>query len=60
MNFYNPYMGFYPYASMPTKTGLFSNLFKNGFNLSSIISGTQKTLNIINQTIISILEIVRK
>ena len=51
MNFYNPYMGFYPYASMPTKTGLFSNLFKNGFNLSSIISGTQKTLNIINQTI---------
>lgn len=50
MNFYNPYMSFYPYASMPTKTGLFSNLFKN-FNLSSIVSGTQKTLNIINQTI---------
>lgn len=52
MNFYNPYMGFYPYASMPTKTGLFSSLFKGkGFNLGSIISGTQKTLNIINQTI---------
>ncbi len=52
MNFYNPYMGFYPYANVPTKTGILSSLFKgNGFNLGSIISGTQKTLNIINQTI---------
>ena len=52
MNFYNPYMGFYPYVSVPAKTGIFSSLFKgNGFSLSSIISGTQKTLNIINQTI---------
>ena len=52
MNFYNPYMGFYPYTNVPTKTGILSSLFKgNGFNLGSIISGTQKTLNIINQTI---------
>ena len=52
MNFYNPYMGFYPYTNVPTKTGILSSLFKgNSFNLGSIISGTQKTLNIINQTI---------
>lgn len=31
--------------------GLFSNLFKNGINWSSILSGTQKTLNIANQAI---------
>ena len=52
MNYYNPYMSFFPYASTPAKTGLFSTLFKSGkFNLGSIISGTQKTLSMINQAI---------
>lgn len=52
MNYYNPYMGFYPYVANPAKTGLFSSLFKGGkFSLGSIISGTQKTLGFINQAI---------
>ncbi len=50
MNYYYPYMGYYPFASIPQKTGLFSSLFKSG-GLSSIISGTQKTLGVINQAI---------
>ena len=52
MNYYNPYMGIYPYISTTAKTSLFSSLFKNGtFSFSSIINGTQKTLGIINQAI---------
>lgn len=52
MNYYNPYMGFYPYISAPAKTGLFSSLFKGGkLSLGSIMSGTQKTLGFINQAI---------
>ena len=52
MNYYNPYIGFYPYVSTPAKTGLFNSIFKGGkFNLGSIISGTQKTLNFMNQAI---------
>lgn len=51
MNYYNPYFSAYPYAAQAaTKTGLFSRLF-GGINMSSILSGTQKTLNIVNQTI---------
>lgn len=50
MNYYYPYMGYYPFASIPQRTGLFSSLFKGG-GLSSIISGTQKTLGVINQAI---------
>lgn len=53
MNYYNPYFG-YPYMSAPTSsasTGLFGSLFKNGLNWSTILSGTQKTLNIANQAI---------
>lgn len=52
MNYYNPYFGT-PYINMPhtTSGGLFSNLFKNGINWSSILTGTQKTLNIANQAI---------
>lgn len=53
MNYYNPYFS-YPYMSAPSAAssgGLFSNLFKNGINWSSILSGTQKTLNIANQAI---------
>lgn len=44
MNFYNPYMYGIPAAA--SKVGLLSRL-----NLGSIISGTSKTLNFINQTI---------
>lgn len=51
MNYYNPYFSAYPYvASTATKTGLINRLF-GGINMSSILSGTQKTLNIVNQTI---------
>lgn len=44
MNFYNPY-----FYSMPTESGLSSILSK--FSLSSIINGTSKTLNLVNQAI---------
>lgn len=52
MNYYNPYYS-YPYmaTSATTNSGLFSKLFSNGFNWSSILSGTQKTLNVVNQAI---------
>lgn len=50
MNFYNPYMSSMPYLSAPAKTGIFGNFFSN-FRFSSLISGTQKTLNFINQAI---------
>ena len=46
MNFYNPYYMPYNVASK----GLFSNLFGK-ISFSSILSGTQKTLNIVNQAI---------
>ena len=43
---------FYPnmYSRMGLSKGLFSNLFKN-FSLSGFLSGTSKTLNVINQAI---------
>ena len=51
MNYYNPYFG-YPYMRAPvTSGGFLSKIFKGGFNWSSLLSGTQKTLNIVNQTI---------
>ena len=43
MNFYNPY-----FSSLPTTTG--SSLLSK-INISSIINGTSKTLNLINQAI---------
>lgn len=46
MNFYNPYYMPYNMASR----GLFSNLFR-GINFTSILNGTQKTLNVVNQAI---------
>lgn len=46
MNYY-PY---FPYSSMPVKTGFFKNIF-NGFNFSNLLNGTQKTLNVVNQAI---------
>ena len=54
MNYYNPYFNMYPYMTNGmTKPGIFSRLFGGlkGINFSSILSGTQKTLNIVNQTI---------
>jgi hypothetical protein len=52
MNFYNPYFIPYGYASR----GLFSNLFR-GINFSSILNGTSRTLNVINQAIPVVKEI---
>lgn len=51
MNYY-PYMNVmnFPYSSIPTKTGVFTNLFK-GINFSSILNGTSKVLNVANQAI---------
>lgn len=48
MNYYMPFNAM-PYQ--PESIGLFSRIFKNGINWSSILTNTQKTLNIINQTI---------
>lgn len=49
MNYY------FPYSNIPmstsTNAGLLSKIFKNGINWSTILSNTQKTLNIVNQTI---------
>ena len=50
MNYYYPYLGYYPYMTIPQRTGLFSSLFRGG-GLSSLISGTQRTLGVINQAI---------
>lgn len=50
MNYY-PYFNSVPYVNVPiVKEGLFKRLF-SGINFSSILNGTQKTLNIVNQTI---------
>lgn len=54
MNFYNPYYNMYPYVtSQVAKPGIMSRLFGGlkSINFSSILSGTQKTLGIVNQTI---------
>ena len=50
MNYYNPYFNVYPYMNTAPKIGLFSRIFGN-FNFGNLLSGTQKTLNIINQSI---------
>lgn len=51
MNYYNPYFNMMPYMSAAPKVGLFSRIFGGNLGISSILSGTQKTLNIVNQTI---------
>lgn len=51
MNYYNPYYSAFPYTSVAPKLGLFSRIFGKNFNFATILSGTQKTLNIVNQTI---------
>ena len=53
MNYYNPYF-MYPYMTNTiSRPGLFSRIFGGirGINFGNILSGTQKTLNIVNQTI---------
>ena len=50
MNYYFPY-GTMPYIENSASTGLLSKIFKKGINWSTILSNTQKTLNIVNQTI---------
>lgn len=51
MNYYNPYFSALPYMSVAPKLGLFSRLFGGNLSFGTILSGTQKTLNIVNQTI---------
>ena len=52
MNYYNPYFT-YPYMPTVTQTsgGILSKLFGKGINWSSLLSGTQKTLGVVNQAI---------
>ena len=54
MNYYTPYFNMYPNAAIPmttsTSRGLFSRLFGR-INLGTILTNTQKTLNIVNQAI---------
>lgn len=50
MNYYNPYF-IYP-TMAPARTGLIKGLFSGrNFSLSSIMSGTQRALNLVNQAI---------
>ena len=50
MNYYMPY-GITPYIEGTRNVGLLSRIFKNGINWSTILTNTQKALNIVNQTI---------
>lgn len=54
MNYYNPYFSMIPFNYTPTLINnsprFFSRIFNSG-SLSSIINGTKKTLDIVNQTI---------
>lgn len=54
MNYYNPYLYTMPttLASSAPKVGLLSRIFgRSGATLSSILTGTQKVLNVANQAI---------
>ncbi len=53
MYYYNPYFNMYPYINTVSRPSIFGRLFGGirGINFSSILSGTQKTLNVVNQTI---------
>lgn len=58
MNYYFPYGTGSPFMNIPkASNGLFGKFFKNGINWSKILNGTQRTLNIINQTIPTIKQI---
>ena len=52
MNFYNPYYYAIPTNYIQPKIGLLGRLFgKTGISIGNFINGTQKVLNIANQTI---------
>lgn len=51
MNYYNPYFYSYPYMSVAPKVGILSKIFGGKLTFGSILTGTQKTLNIVNQAI---------
>lgn len=51
MNYYNPYFYSNPYMSVAPKVGLISKIFGGNLSFGSILTGTQKTLNIVNQAI---------
>lgn len=50
MNYFNPYYMAYPTVATAPKAGLLKSLF-GGINFSSILSGTSKTLNVVNQAL---------
>ena len=50
MNYFNPYYMSYPTMNAAPKVGLLKSIFGN-INFSSILSGTSKTLNVVNQAI---------
>ena len=52
MNFYNPYLYSLPTNFAQPKIGLLGRLFgKTGVSISGFLNGTQRILNIANQTI---------
>lgn len=52
MNFYNPYYYTFPSTLTQPKIGLLGRLFgSTGISISNFLNGTQKVLNIANQTI---------
>lgn len=52
MNYFNPYFYSYPTSFVQPKIGLLSRLFgSTGTSISNFLTGTQKVLNIANQTI---------
>ena len=54
MNYYNPYLFTNPYLyNVPTitKPSFISKLLGTNINFTSILNGTQKTLNVVNQVI---------
>ena len=52
MNFYNPYYYTLPTALTQPKIGLLERLFgSTGVSINNFLNGTQKVLNIANQTI---------
>ena len=52
MNFYNPYYYTLPTNYLQPKIGLLGRLFgKTGISIGNFLTGTQKVLNIANQTI---------
>lgn len=52
MNFYNPYYYSLPTSLAQPKIGVLGKLFgKTGVSIGNFLSGTQKVLNIANQTI---------